>query len=445
MKHLKYTITLGLTIFAVMFGAGNIILPPAVGYFAGENYFVAIIAFILTSAGFAAIGICAMALQKNNFLDITKKVHPYAHMFLLTAVVIIIGPFFAGPRTSIITNELFIAELFNSSSPIIFGISSLIFFSITAYVLLSDINIVDIIGKYLTPVLLVLLVILIGGSILNGNPLKVTGVDLNSAFVRGSEIGYLTVDGLGYVIIATISIRAILTEKNMPHDDKTMVLMRSVLLALFLIALVYLGLGYMGATSTLTSVGGIEPNGIEVLTNTIKQIFGRFGTIIFGLAVALACLTTSIGIMANTSSFFASNTKVSQKTWIYLFTVVSFIISLLQLDRLTTYIGPILMFLVPPAMCIAFLGYINRKVRRRRTIAVPFYVSVIMGFLVMLSDFIPLLKEALSYLPFAQYGFPWLGVVLAAIIIMMAWEVMSENESIYEEYNEEYGSLKSSD
>jgi LIVCS family branched-chain amino acid:cation transporter len=384
-----------------------------------------------------------MALQKNNFLDITRKIHPKAHMYLLTAVVIIIGPLFAGPRTAIITNELFVAELFQSDSQIIFAISSIIFFTITAYVLLSGTNIVDIIGKYLTPVLLLLLVILIGGSVLNGSDLVNTGVDLNSAIIQGSEVGYLTIDGLGYVIIATISIRAILTERNIPHRDKTKVLMNSVLIALVLIALVYLGLGYMGATSGFEGIS--NPSGILIITNTIDKTFGHLGTIIFGLAVALACLTTSIGIMANTSSFFASNTRVSQNTYIYSFTILSIIVSMLQLDRLTTFIGPVLMLLVPPAMCIAFLGFINRKVRTKRTIVIPFAISVVMGILVMLSDYIAPLKEILSYLPFAKYGFPWMGVVLAAIVIMMAFELMSENESVYEEYTEEYASLKASE
>ncbi|XMB87219.1 branched-chain amino acid transport system II carrier protein [Mycoplasmatota bacterium WC44] len=445
MKHFKYTLTLGLTIFAVMFGAGNIILPPAVGYFAGGHFFVAILAFIFTSAGFAAIGICSMALQKNNFLDITKKIHPKAHLFLLTAVVIIIGPLFAGPRTAIITNELFVNELVNSSNILVYAVSSFIFFFLTAYVLLSGTNIVDIIGKYLTPALLLLMIVLIGGTIVADNPLKQTGVDLSTAFIKGSEIGYFTVDGLGYVIIATISIRAILTEKSMKHFDKTMVLMRSVLIALFLIALVYLGLGYMGAASTLEAINGVSPDGITILNHSISSIFGKFGNIIFGLAVALACLTTSIGLMANTSSFFASNSRINQKTWVYVFTIISYVVSLLPLDRLTTYIGPILMLLVPPAMCIAFLGYINRKVRKRRTIIVPFVVSVVMGVLAMLCDFIPELKDALKVLPFAKYGFPWLGVVLAAIFIMMAVELMSENDSIYEEYNDEYKSLKATD
>ncbi len=443
MKHPTYTITLALTIFAVMFGAGNIILPPAVGYLAGTNYFYAILAFIFTSAGFASIGVISMALQKNNFLDITKRIHPKAHMYLLTAVVIIIGPLFAGPRTAIITNELFVAELFGSSNQLLFAASSMIFFGLTAYVLLSETNIVDVIGKYLTPVLLVLLVVIIGGSILAGSPAVDTGMSVNSAIIKGSEIGYLTVDGLGYVIIASISIRAILVEKTMPHKDKTSVLMNSVLIALFLIALVYLGLGYMGATSgyDLTQ----NPNGIEIITATITKTFGQFGTIIFGLSVALACLTTSIGLMVNSSSFFASNTRFSQKSYLIAFTVISYIVSLLELDQLTTFIGPILMLLVPPAMCIAFLGYVNRKVRHRRTIIIPFFISVVMGILVMLSDYIKPLKDFLATLPFAEYGFPWLGIVLASVIIMIAIELLIENDSVYEDYNDEYGSLKATD
>lgn len=442
MKHFKYSLLLGMTIFAIMFGAGNIILPPIVGYFAGENFFFAIIAFILTSAGFAALGVASMALQKNNFLDITKKIHPKAHLFLLSIVVIIIGPLFAAPRTAIITNQLFVAEIFGNN-PIVLGISSLFFFSITAFVLLSKTNLIDVIGKYLTPVLIVLLTVLIGGSLLQGQAFIHTEATSSEAIVSGLQTGYLTVDALGYIIIATISIKAILTEKSMKHDDKTKVLMRSVLIALFLISLVYLGLGYMGATTTYVASGDVS--GIAILSHNIEAIFGRIGNIIFGLAVALACLTTSIGLVANTSNFFAVNTKTDQSKWIIALAAVSFLISLLPLSGLTSIIGPVLLMLVPPSMCVAFLGFVNSKVRRRRTLVVPFIVSVVLGLMSLIAEFSSGMKNILTILPLGKYGLSWVPIIIAVIIIMMAIEVFTENPHVYEEYTEEYKSLKATD
>lgn len=443
MKHFKYSLLLGMTIFAIMFGAGNIILPPIVGYNAGENFFIAIIAFILTSAGFAALGVCSMALQKNNFLDITRKIHPKAHLFLLTIVVIIIGPLFAAPRTAIITNQLFIAEIFGNNA-IILGISSFIFFFITAFVLLSKTNLIDVIGKYLTPVLILLLSILIGGSFLLDNSFVSNGLSSSDSIVSGLQTGYLTVDALGYIIIATISIKAILTEKSMKHDDKTKVLMRSVLIALFLISLVYLGLGYMGATTTFTEAHG-EVTGINILRHSIFAIFGKAGNVIFGLAVALACLTTSIGLVANTSNFFAVNTKTDQNKWIIALAVISFFISLLPLSGLTSIIGPVLLMLVPPSMCIAFLGFVNSKVRRRRTLVIPFAISVVFGLLSLVSQFSAEVHQLLTELPLGKYGLPWVPVLVGSIVIMMAIEVFTENHPVYEEYTDEYKSLKATD
>ncbi len=445
MKHFKYSVLLGLTIFAIMFGAGNIILPPIVGYYAGEKYIPAILAFVLTSAGFAAIGVCSMALQKNNFLDITRKIHPKAHLFLLTAVVIIIGPLFAGPRTAIITHELFVTQIFQTDSIILTILSPLLFFGITLLVLMKGASLVDIIGKFLTPILLVLLIILIGGSIFSGNPFVESSVTVDMSIIKGAETGYFTVDALGYIIIATISIKTILTEKSMPHEAKTRVLINSVLIAIFLIAIVYLGLGYMGATSSLVISGTEEPNGIEILKHSIHSIFGQTGIIIFGFAVALACLTTSIGLLANTSNFFATNTKTNQRYWMYFFAVFSFVMSLLPLDNLTTFIGPVLLMLVPPSMCIAFLGLINRKIRRRRTIMIPFVLSVIFGILDMLKTRVAWIDNFLHNLPLSEYGLPWLGIVLGSIIFMMAVELVTENNSVYEDYTEEYSSLKATE
>lgn len=443
MKHFKYSLFLGLTIFAIMFGAGNIILPPAVGYLAGENYFIAILAFILTSAGFAAIGVWSMALQKNNFLDITRKIHPKTHIYLLSVVVLILGPLFAAPRTSIITGDLFVAELFGDSS-LALAIGSFIFFSITAVVLLSRTNLIDVIGKYLTPLLILLLGILIGGSFFIEVSFVESTISSIDSVVHGLKTGYFTVDALGYVIIATISIKAILAETSMKHRDKTSVLLRSVIIALVLISFVYLGLGYMGATTTL-AIGGAEPSGIEILKHNIFSIFGKFGNIIFGLSVTLACLTTSIGLIANASNFFAVNTKTDQNRWILAFTIGSFIISLFSLGNITSIIGPLLLMLVPPSMCVAFLGFVNSKVRKRRTLVVPFLVSITMGFFTMLAEFIPLIGDKLSKLPLGEYGFSWIPITLGSIVLMMAYEIYTENRSIYEEYTDEYRSLKASD
>ncbi len=394
MKNFRYSVILGFTIFAIMFGAGNVILPPDVGYFAGRNFFIAILAFVATSAGFAAIGVCSMALQKNNFLDVTRKIHPKTHIFLLTAVVLILGPLFAGPRTSIITNELFVREVFNSSHFVIYAISSFVFFTISAIILLSGTKLTDVIGKYLTPALLILLTILIGGAIFANNPYVESSATAGESISFGLSTGYFTVDALGYVILSTISIKAILTERSMKHHEKTGVLMRSVLIALFLVALVYIGLGYMGATSTLPMVGESAPEGIAILKHNIDSTFGKFGIILFGLAVSLACLTTSIGLLANTSNFFAQNTKIDQRIYIIFFAFVAFVISLLPLAKLTDFVGPILIMLVPASMSIAFLGFINSKVRKRKTLVVPFVVSIIMG---ASSSFIQILSAVLLY------------------------------------------------
>jgi LIVCS family branched-chain amino acid:cation transporter len=443
MKHFKYSLLLGMTIFAIMFGAGNVILPPSVGYFAGENYFVAILAFILTSAGFAALGVWSMALQKNNFLDITKKIHPKTHLYLLSMVVLILGPVFAAPRTAIITNQLFTAELFGGNF-VVFAVSSFIFFFITCSILLSKSNLIDVIGKYLTPVLIGLLTILIGGALVQESKFVATSVLPSKSFIKGLQTGYLTVDALGYVIIATISIKAILSEKSMKHKDKAKVLNRSVLIALFLISLVYLGLGYMGATTTYLA-DTMEPAGIDILKHNIFEIFGKVGNIIFGLAVALACLTTSIGLIANSSNFFSVNTKSDQNKWIIGMCVFSFLVSLFPLGKITSFIGPVLLMLVPPSMCVVLLGYVNRKIRKRRTLVVPFLLSVVCGFLSLAAEFNVEVKTFLEYLPLGSFGLSWIPIVISAIVGMMAYEVFTENKSVYEDYTDEYRALKATE
>ena len=52
---------IGLMLFSLFFGAGNLIFPPFLGQSAGQNIWVALGGFLITAVGFPILGVIAVA------------------------------------------------------------------------------------------------------------------------------------------------------------------------------------------------------------------------------------------------------------------------------------------------------------------------------------------------------------------------------------------------
>ena len=153
---IRQMMSLTLTLFAVFFGAGNMIFPPAMGQKAGENYLPALVGFILTDAGIALLGIVAVVLVGNKIMDLGDLVSRHFSLFLSITVYLLIGPLFALPRTGSVSYELAVRPYVPQQYVwlVSLGVTA-VFFSLTYYFSGNPGKIVDIIGKYMTPILII--------------------------------------------------------------------------------------------------------------------------------------------------------------------------------------------------------------------------------------------------------------------------------------------------
>ena len=157
-------LTLGFALFAMFFGAGNLILPPYIGLLAKDNWVEAILGFAASGIVAPFLGIIAVLKSGDSFTDLGKRVNLKLALALATIIMLCIGPIVAIPRTGATTFEVGILPLMPEASAIW---SSIIFFAIVLVLSISPSKIVDIIGGYLTPLLLILLTILVVIGILN--------------------------------------------------------------------------------------------------------------------------------------------------------------------------------------------------------------------------------------------------------------------------------------
>lgn len=349
MKKNKDIATIGFALFAMFFGAGNLLLPPYLGLQVGEHTLITIIAFGLTGIILPFLGILAIVKSGNTIYDLGNRIHPWLAPILGTIIMLCIGPLIAIPRTGATTFEVAIAHSFPNFSPILF---SILFFGVTWLLSISPSKVVDIIGNVLTPLLLILLSVLIGIGIFNPVADYSTSL-LNSteSFKLGFTEGYQTVDMLASLVFAGIIISAAKAKGYIKVNEKSAVVISSGVISSVCLIVIYGGLVYLGATSGITDKGISRS---ALLIHIAKSTLGDFGTIAIGICIALACLTTAIALTTAVGSFFSelSGGKLGYKLLVTICTVFSAILAISGVDNIIQFAYPPLAFVYPIAITL---------------------------------------------------------------------------------------------
>ncbi|UYZ36626.1 branched-chain amino acid transport system II carrier protein [Clostridium beijerinckii] len=440
----QQNLLIGSLLFGLFFGAGNLIFPVQMGQQAGDHTFTATIGFLITGVGLPILGIIASALSRSESLfDMARPISSrYASIFTCL-LYLTIGPLFAIPRTATVAFEVgihpFISDGYLKLGLIIF---SLIFFAFTIYFSLKPGQILDWVGKYLTPIFLVLLSILLIATFVNpmgqASQFPAQGNYATQPLFTGLLDGYNTMDALASVAFAIIIISNIqkLGVKN--PQSIAIETCKSGLVSVIGMTIIYGSLAYMGATS-LGSVNRAD-NGGSILSMVSNHYFGFTGQILLAFIVGIACIKTAIGLITSCSEMFSEMfpNSVSYKKYAVLFTVFSFIIANFGLSNIIQLSIPVLMFLYPLVITLILLSllapFINKQSDVYRWTTV---FTVIAAFFDLCKSLPQPLQENLivkqlvnfahSYLPGFDYGFGWIIPALYGFFIgLIIWTIRSK-------------------
>ena len=422
----KDVIICGFALFAIFFGAGNLIFPPYLGILAGDRWYVAMFAFLLSDPVLPILGVIVTARLGGRADDLGKRVGSKFAKLVGTVAILTIGPFFAVPRTGATTHEILIRPLFPGVPS---WLTCLVFFLITYYITLNPSKVIDIIGKYLTPCLLIILALIVVISIVNPPDPMVTTSTAN-LFTLGFKEGYQTMDALGSPLMAGIVITDLIRRGYNNEEIQFKASVKIGIVAFVLLALVYGSLTYAGAT-----VGGHYDANTErttLLIGMVRLMLGSVGQVFMGVAVALACLTTSTGLTSTCGNYFdtISNGKLPYKKVVTASVIVSFLLSFLGVDGLITVAIPILSAIYPVMIVLILMSIFDKKIKYNWTytgaVIGAFGVSVIESINMASSmrggNLLAAPAEAIMKLPFGQFGFEW---VLPAIICSVIFTLIS--------------------
>lgn len=413
MNRKKEVLILGFALFAMFFGAGNLIFPPSLGIDMGKDWLVAGIGFLLTGVGLPLLGVLAFT-KVGRLEDFSVKISSRFNTLYCTALVFVIGPLFAIPRTGSTTFEMGVLPSFSNVNPLVLSIiTSIAFFGITLILVIKESKITDIIGKFLTPIILIILAAIaflgITGNI--GTPVdkNITGV-----FAKGFVSGYQTMDALASVIFGVVIVKGLEGKGIVEEKEQRYFLSGSALIAAIGLGLIYFSLMYLGAR--VSGVGSFSTTSAALYLAEIT--LGSAGKIAFGICVATACLTTSVGLVAIASDWFARFTPISYKMWSVIICVFSGVMAIGGVDFIIKLSVPVLCILYPVTIILILLNVFGVKhVLVYRAATYTTLVVIILEEVFSKILHVTPITNLLAKIPMAESGFVWVVPCLVGMVV----------------------------
>ena len=426
-KKLTDIMICGFALFAIFFGAGNLIFPPYLGVISGNNWGIANIAFLLSDPLLPILGVIVTALLGGQATDLGKRVSKHFSIIIGAISIILIGPLFAVPRTGATTHEIFV-QSFVPTAPQ--WITSLIFFGLTLYIAIHSHTVIDAIGKYLTPILLFILFLVFIAAVVQPNAGFQTTTSAG-LFSQSFKEGYQTMDALGAALMAGVVISDLTRRGYTEKKEQHQMMFGVGIVSFILLALVYSSLTYAGATVSTVYDSTVQRPAL--LIGLIEQLLGSFGKVAMGIAVSFACLTTSVGLITTCGHYFSTltNGKLEYKKIIVVSVVISFLLSLLGVDALLQLAVPVLSAIYPMVIALIFLSIFDRYIVYNWTytgaVVGAFFIGGIQAIHLFSQmqggNFLSELAAWTNTLPLHQFGFEWL---VPAIIGSVVFTVISK-------------------
>ena len=415
MYKTKDVLLTGFALFAMLFGAGNLIFPPMLGYETNSSWVPTMLAFTITGVGFPFLGILSVSIVGNGIKDFANRVSPTFSKIFAIISILAIGPMLAIPRTGATAYE--ITFLHNGMNNTIYKYIYLIcYFGIVILFSLRASKVIERVGKILTPILLLLLfLIIVKGIFFSGLSIK---PDIYPhAFKKGFLEGYQTMDTIASIAYAGIILKAIKNGRNLTQKQEFSFLIKAGLVAILSLALIYGGFALVGAKMHSVLVTNDK---IELLVKTTSYLLGNYGNLVLAICVAGACLTTAIGLVATVGEFFSSITSFKYEKIVIFTVIISFLLSILGVESIIRISVPILVFIYPVMISLIILNLFGKYIKNDYVYKGVVLFTGIIGLIESLASIgitNTYTNSVLEILPFSDYGLTWLFPGLIGYIL----------------------------
>ena len=302
MKHRHNTsaLMIGFAVFSMLFGAGNIIYPIKAGVLAGSKNLIGIAGFILTGVLLPLLGLITMILFEGNYRRFFNRVGRIPGAIAIMYCMLVIGPLIAMPRCITVPYEILFPFL-----PTYIGLPTFsMIFGITTFILTySQSQMLDILGKIISPLLLGSLLLILGKGLMQAETMIPQSKPATDVFCDQLVFGFQTLDMLGALFFAYIILKILKANKSEQIKTKDLAILglQGSLIGGAFLAIVYLGYSYLGAY--YGHIVSPNMNGAAIFRCISLTILPHYGVVLIVTAVLMACLSTITALAAVFSEY----------------------------------------------------------------------------------------------------------------------------------------------
>ncbi len=415
MHRTKETFVTAFALFSLFFGAGNLILPPLLGFKSGGLWWLVTLGFCLSAVLIPIFGILAHARLQGTMLDFANKVSP-TFSIVYCYIVYAISISLPSPRTASVTHEIGIQPFFDSPSIL----TSLIYFALVFIFVINRSKILDIIGKLLTPAIILILFAIIGITLV-WYDFQFGETDFTSPFTNGILEGYQTFDAIGAVVVGGVIIISInIKNKKASFEEKKQLIRRAGWLAGLGLFLIYAGLILTGAL--MSDEFNSEISRTALLSGLSTKTLGNAGNLFLSILVSLACFTTAVGIVTGTADFIKHRFGGSQQA--YLITaiigcVLGVAMGQFDVHYIIAVAIPALMFIYPITIVLILLNVVPERFGSEKVFRWVIFATILFS----IPDFLGSVGLGNSivglqtYIPLSKFSLGW--VLPAAVVFVL--------------------------
>jgi len=424
MNQKRTLLVTSFALFSLFFGAGNLILPPLLG-FKGQNAWLWItLGFSISAVIIPILGILAHAKRQGTLFDIAKNVSPrFGILYCYVIYAVSIG--LPSPRTASVTHEMAIMPHLDLSS----WLTSTVYFALVLVFVLNRSKILTLIGKILTPGILLILMGIFGMA-LGGFELTFGTTEYESPFTYGILEGYQTFDAIGAVVVGGVIIISVnLKHTTWGYKEKQRLIGQAGIYAGIGLFLVYAGLILTGAL--MADEFEADSSRTALLQGISLKTLGNSATLFLAILVSLACFTTAVGIVTGTADFIKGrfgNSKRAYTLTAILGCILGVLMGQFDVGYIIAVALPALMLMYPVTIVLILLNLAPEKYASEKVFRWVVATTVLFSIPDFLNSIGPLAPkgELFNWIPLGQYHMGW---VLPALIAFIIVNVFSKKQS----------------
>ena len=409
----------GITIFSMFFGAGNLILPPLLGHQAGDELPWAFLGFCITAVVLPILALIATS-RCADIRHTYDKISPNFSLFFNTSIYLVIGPTLAMPRTATTAFEMMQPLFPEEHIRLILFIFSLVFFGLAYMFAMKPNKLVEYMGKFSGPALLILIALILGANIINppeyALPVSQAAYE-STPFFGGFITGYQTMDVLagivsGYIVYINVKAQGLNDESQISKQ-----IGKSGLLAGILMGLIYAGFAYLGV---IQGSGATFSNGAQIIVAASVYQFSYIGMMLVAFVFLIACLNVCTSLTSACSTYFSTTfTSLSYKTWALIIAGTSVALANGGLDAILVYSVPLLLAIYPVSLCLLAYGLLPKSGASlpawRVSLGVCLFMSAVSA---IRTGFFPDAILMIDWLPGSAFGLEWVLPTLVSWFVV---------------------------